>query len=652
MKPVKLVLMATAILCLTFVVTAQGPQNGQPQQGQPQADPDRIEAAHSELLNAKDKAAEASKLTEAVAPALPGAAASTAPIPRKNFIDEHIFGRIERDNIPHAPLASDEEFLRRAYVDAIGFAPTPEKIRSFVADTDPNKRDKVIDSLIGTEEFADQWAYYYGELFRTRASQFHYWTKTWLRVDRPYNEVFSDMVTPVTKNSRGLPTALTFYDAVGQTASRDGAFTDRNNYRGLNRLDWVDGITTEIGRVFLGLSIECFSCHNGAGHTDSFNMFLGSRKRTDFWQQSAFLGKMRSIGSSDGSGRNFYGEQALLDDLVPGYNTGDDWPYYTPAEGRFPRDGKAYEPAFIMTGEKPKPGEDPRKALGRILPSHIQFSRAAVNNIWAKLMVVGLVEPIDGFDPMRLDPKNPPPKPWTLQPANPELLQALAEDFKANNYSVQHVIKTIMKSNAYQLSTSFRGEWKITYIPYFSRRFVRVLTPPEAVDMVAQATDLPFQIKDVRNGNNRAMPMEKPFNYVSQLYDPLVVRGNANTASRDPGSEQLAIYAFLGAYYQAERTTPPVDKNVATPVQAMMMMTSPLVNKRIKAEGDTRVAKLLKAGKSDDQVIEELFLGTLSRKPKTDEVDVAKRIIAKDRTTGYEDIQWALLNTTEFLVNH
>src|SRR5947199_5456238 len=124
MKPVKLVLMATAILCLTFVVTAQGPQNGQPQQGQPQADPDRIEAAHSELLNAKDKAAEASKLTEAVAPALPGAAASTAPIPRKNFIDEHIFGRIERDNIPHAPLASDEEFLRRAYVDAVGFLPT------------------------------------------------------------------------------------------------------------------------------------------------------------------------------------------------------------------------------------------------------------------------------------------------------------------------------------------------------------------------------------------------------------------------------------------------------------------------------------------------------------------------------------------------
>src|SRR6266566_80586 len=155
MKPVKLVLMATAIFCLTFVVTAQGPQNGQ---ALPQVDPDRVDTAHQELLNAKDKAAEASKLTDAVAPALPGAAASTAPIPRKNFIDEHIFGRIEKDNIPHAPLAGDEEFLRRVYVDAIGFLPTPEKIRSFVADKDPNKRDKVIDSLIGTEEFAEQLA--------------------------------------------------------------------------------------------------------------------------------------------------------------------------------------------------------------------------------------------------------------------------------------------------------------------------------------------------------------------------------------------------------------------------------------------------------------------------------------------------------------
>jgi hypothetical protein len=646
MKPAKLVIRTTVVLCLTLVVMAQQPQKAPLPQDQQQADKDRVEAAHSELLTGKDKAAEASRLTQTVAPALPGAAASSAPIPRKNFVDEHIFGRMERDKVPHAPLSGDEEFLRRAYVDAIGFLPAPDKARSFVADTDPNKRDTLIDSLIGTDEFADQWAYFFDELFRTRAQPFHYWTKQWLKVDRPYNDVFADMVTPTTKNSRGLPTGMTFYDAVGQTASRDGLFTDRDNYRGLNRLDWIDGITSEIGRVFLGVSVECFSCHNGAGHTDSFNIFLGSMKRVDFWQQAAFFGKMRSIGSSDGSGRNFYGEQAQVDDLGPGYNTGDDWPYYTPAEGRFPRDGKTYEPAFLLTGEKPKPGEDPRKALARILPSHIQFARAAVNLIWAKLMVVGLVEPTDGFDLKRLDPKNPPPKPWTIQPANPELLQALAEDFRANNYSIQHVIKTIMKSNAYQLSTSFPGEWKNAYIPYYARRFARVLTPPEAVDMVAQATEAPFSIKTFRDSNNRTRNLEQPASYVKELFDPVSVR------SGRAGTENNAIYAVMQAYYQAERTTPPVDKNVASPVQAMMMMTSPIVTKRISAEGTTRVANLLKSGKPDEEVIEELFLATLSRRPKTEEVEVAKRVIAKDRKVGFEDIQWALLNTTEFLVNH
>jgi hypothetical protein len=108
----------------------------------------------------------------------------------------------------------------------------------------------------------------------------------------------------------------------------------------------------------------------------------------------------------------------------------------------------------------------------------------------------------------------------------------------------------------------------------------------------------------------------------------------------------------MQAYYQAERTTPPVDKNVASPVQAMMMMTSPIVTRRISAEGTTRVGKLLKSGKTDDQIIEELFLASLSRRPKAQELDVAKRVIASDRKIGFEDIQWALLNTTEFLVNH
>src|SRR5436309_702673 len=457
MRPTSLVLILTMILCLTLAVTAQLPQNPQPQSGQ-QLDPDRFEAAHGQLLSGEDKGKEASRLTQAVAASLPDTEASFAPVARKNFVDEHIFGRIERDHIPHAPLAGDEEFLRRVYLDATGNLPALEKIRSFLADTDPNKRDKLIDSLIGSDRFTDQWAYHWDELMRTRSSTFHTWTKLWLKLDRPYNEVFYDVVTPVTKDQQGFPTALTFYDPIGYVSNRCTDWTNADDYKGLVRLDWVDEITSDIGRIFLGVNMDCFSCHNGAGHADSFNLFLGSMKRTDFWQQAAFFGKMRNIGYSDGSARSFYGGNSLFDDLAPGYNTGNDGPFYTPAEGRFPRDGKTYEPVFLLTGEKPKPGEDPRKALGRIAPTHIQFSRAAVNIVWAKLMVIGLVEPYDGFDLMRLDPKNPPPKPWTIQPSNPELLEALAEDFRSHNYSIHRVIKNIMKSNAYQLCASFPVE--------------------------------------------------------------------------------------------------------------------------------------------------------------------------------------------------
>ena len=300
MKPAK-ALAITMVLCLTLVVTAQTPQED-PTQPRQQINEDRLEAAHDQLLQGQDAALEASRLTETVAAALPGDGASSEPIPRKNFVDEFVFGMMERDGIPHAPLSSDEEFLRRAYLDATGYLPTPDEVRSFLNDPDPNKRDNLIDALIGTEQFTDQWAYHYGELLRTREESFHFWTKEWLKVDRPFDEVFYDLLTPVTKHAAGFPTANTFYDPIGYSATRCVLWTDPDDYKGLNRLDWIDEITTDIGRVFLGLNLECISCHDGAGHTDSFNLFLTAQKRTDFWQQAAFYGKMRNIGSSPGCG--------------------------------------------------------------------------------------------------------------------------------------------------------------------------------------------------------------------------------------------------------------------------------------------------------------------------------------------------------------
>ena len=160
----------------------------------------------------------------------------------------------------------------------------------------------------------------------------------------------------------------------------------------------------------------------------------------------------------------------MVDDLGQGYKTDNDWPFMTESMNRMPRDRKTHEPAFLLTGEKPRPGENPRAAIARLLTSDIQFSRATVNLIWGKLMTVGFVEPYDGFDLARLD----------KQATNPELLDALAKEFSSHNYSVQHLIRTIMKSSAYQLSSRFNGEWKDAYTPYYARKFIRVLTGPKS----------------------------------------------------------------------------------------------------------------------------------------------------------------------------
>jgi hypothetical protein len=616
MKPAKLMVMVTMVLGLSLLVVAQNP---------PQVNSERddlLEAAHAPVFSTQDAAAEAGRLTEAASRAIPGTGAAYEPIARKNYIDDFIFGRIEDDNIPHAPLATDAKFLRRAYLDATGLLPSVDEARAFLSDTDPNKRDKLIDALVGTEAYAEQWAYHYGEVFRTDDTSFHLWTKEWIWADRPYDEVFYDIVTPTTKSAATLPQAQ-YYDPAAYIANRCIIWTDADHLKGFNRLDWIDEVTSDLGRVFLGITMDCFSCHNGAGHADTFNLFLASQRRTDFWQQAAFFGTLRPVGNAGSSaGAQFQNGQSSFDDFAGGYNTGLDGNFVTVSENRFPRDGRTYEPAFLLTGETPREGENPRKALGRIMPTHVQFARAAVNLIWKKLMVVGLVEPYDGFDLLRLDPANPPPEPWTIQPSNPALLEALAADFRDNGLKLQHMIKTIMKSNAYQLSTRFEGEWQDGYSAYHARRFARILTGPEAADIMSQATGSPFE-----NG------------YVKSQTLP-------NRAGRD-------ISNFMSAYYQGGREAPPVDKTMATPMQAMMMMSSIVVTDRVTSQGDTRVANLLASDLSDEDAIEELFLAGLTRYPGAEEVTVANRVIAaRGRAQGLEEIQWSVLNSPEFLLNH
>jgi hypothetical protein len=376
MKPGRLLfIVALAIACLVFTVSAQN-------QDKPKTAPpisprtaDDFERAHQGVFTPdEDKAAEASRLTATFAGTASGPVGEVA---RRNYIDEQIFGRMERDKVPHASLAGDNEFVRRVYLDATGLLPTAAQVREFVASKDPDKRDKLIDSLIGSDAFADQWAWFWSDLFQVRNESFAYWFKKNLKLDRPYNEIFADLVGgTATKNASMIPTWAIYGQAL-YNALRATTATDQDNYFYANRLDWIDETTVNLGRVFLGINMDCFSCHDAKGHTDSINLFLTTKKRSDFHQQAAFFGKIRPIATWSDRSKMPSSAQDVIDDLGPGYKTDNDAPFYTMAEARFPRKPGTYEPAFILNGEKPRAGMDPRAELGpnRAEPHPVQPRR-------------------------------------------------------------------------------------------------------------------------------------------------------------------------------------------------------------------------------------------------------------------------------------
>jgi hypothetical protein len=361
-------------------------------------------------------------------------------------------------------------------------------------------------------------------------------------------------------------------------------------------------------------------------------VYLAERTREEFHRNAAFFGQFRSLATT------FANDDQVIDDLGAGYNTGKDAPFVTKSIMYYPRDGRVYEPAFLLTGEKPRPGTNLRAEYARIMTSHIQFARATVNLLWGRLMTVGFVTPYDGFDLARIDPKVKLPKPWTVQPTNPELMDAMAVDFQKSNFSIQHVIRTIMKSNAYQLSSRFPGEWQDSYTPYYARKYIRFMTAPEVVDAIAVAT------------NRRPMQFTLAGSQLTRIKQ-LSYPGQARGAG--PAADKTSDFrALMQAFFQGDRMTQSPDGNRPSTLQALAMTNLDLVNKRVLAEKGSRVQQLLETTKSDPEMIEEMFLSSLARLPTAEEREVMLQLLERDRKSGAENIQWVLLNSMEFVLNH
>src|SRR5438270_7572622 len=284
----------TALLTAATLLSQQQSNPGKPPEDMSKMPP----SAHAPLFQAP-KAVEAGAITDRVAAGLP----ATAPGPRlepRNLIDEQIFGKMQRDGIPHAPLATDQEFLRRVMLDLTGRIPTPSEVRAFLADSTADKRARLIDKLIGSPGFVDKWSYFYLDLVRANGKMqrgvelFHRMVKDSLAADRPYDDFARSLIASSGKSNYVV--AAVHPIVREHVEGKTGIAPDNgDDFDKINQTDTHDEVSILFGKIFLGINLSCIGCHDGRSHLEKVNVYLSRKKRSDFFQESAFFGNTRYI---------------------------------------------------------------------------------------------------------------------------------------------------------------------------------------------------------------------------------------------------------------------------------------------------------------------------------------------------------------------
>jgi hypothetical protein len=495
-------------------------------------------------------------------------------LPRNNFVDDKLIAKWKDLGLTPSPLSSDEDFFRRLHLDAVGTLPRPEEIKAFLADKSPDKRQKAIDRVLDRPEFVDFWALKWGDLLRINRDllndrgmwSFHNWVRACLRDRKPLDEMVRDIIT-----------------AEGSTFTEGPA-----NYYMVARSpgDWAE--TTS--QVFLGVRIGCAKCHHHPFEKWSQDDYAG---------MSAFFVRLGTKGSREFG--IFGGEQVV---------------YLKPAgEQSHPRKGGLVKPHPLAGADMDDPIDRRVKLADWITaPDNPFFARNLVNRYWGYLMGRGLVEPLDD-----LRATNP--------ASNPDLLDALADDFVKHKYDLRHLLRTIMNSRGYQLSSKSTPANKADVLNvHFTRYTIRRLTAEQMADAIDFATGTIEKYPGLPLGT-RAI----------QLPDSGVKSFLLDTFGRP--ARQITC--------ECERTTQP---NIA---QALHLLNGEFLNKKL-ADPKGRIDTIVKAKQPMAEAVAELYLVTLSRVPRAEEIERAQHWISMAPTPreGLQDLLWALLNSREFLFNH
>jgi hypothetical protein len=569
-----------------------------------------------------------SRQTELIAPSGRRRAAIQPPavIVPKNFIDEEIFGKMSADGIRWTSPASDEEFLRRAHLDLTGQIPTAARTREFLADSRSDKRERLVDELMASEEFVDRWTLWFGDLVQNvqvssnifvgplGRNAFYTFIRDSIRARKPYDLMVREIISGSgAQNTVGPPN---FWVRQIQT---NGPIHDT----------W-DNLAAHSAEKFLGLPLNCLSCHNGVGHLEQVNTGLVSRTREDFWKSAAFFAQDYHRPQRDPASNRvewIIEPVATGTPRVPrGYVLNTTQGNKTPRQPA-PGQPNTIEPAFFLSGAAPGQTETRREAYGRLLTAHPQFARATANYIWKEMFGLGIVEPADSFDLLRQDPATLRPG-ATLQPTHPRLITRLAEHFSGSGFDLRALLKAIVVSNTYQLASVYTpGEWNETWTPYYARHYPRRMLAESVADSVARATGVGVPRMTVQGNLTLQRAMELP--------DPTEPRGQ--------------VAQMVNSFGRGDRDGTERSREGSI-VQALTMLNDPFVTTRIRNANNSTVQRTLAATRDPAVIVEELYIATLSRKPSVEERAAAiAQLNSGDIVRATEDLQFTLLNRLEFL---
>jgi hypothetical protein len=363
----------------------------------------------------------------------------------KTVVDRFTHKKWQELGMVPSGLCTDEQFIRRASLDITGTLPTPDEVKRFLADTNPNKRDKLVDGLLERPEYSYLFANKWADILKVKRGQqpgsaqgtfaFHAWIRESIAADKPYDQFVREILAANGDPSQSPPTMW------------------------FSQLQNPEQFVDDTAQVFLGQRLACAQCHHHPYEKWS---------QDDYWGLAAFFGRVGRKAVQQPGGAN--NQQSAVQVI------------YTTRRGSVTnkRTGQA-APMQPLAGEPMKVAEDddPRQKLvdWMVDAKNPFFARAVANRYWAHFFGRGIVDPLDD---MRV----------TNPPSNPELLDALAKELLDHKYSLKELVRVICKSRTYQLSAApneFNKQDKQAYARYYPRR----MSAEVLYDAVNQVTASP-----------------------------------------------------------------------------------------------------------------------------------------------------------------